>query len=158
VALLEQAATWPALRAALAEPAAADVLHLACHGQFRADSPWFSALQLADGPLTLREAAGLPLAGRTVVLSACETGLSRIAPGDELVGLVRGFLAAGAPTVLSTLWTVDDSTTASLMRTFYARLLAGRPAREALREAQVLLREEHPHPYHWAPFVLHGRG
>lgn len=157
-ALLDQAATWPALREALADPAAADVLHLACHGQFRADSPWFSALQLGDGPLTLREAAGLPLAGRTVVLSACETGLSRIAPGDELVGLVRGFLVAGAPTVLSTLWTVDDATTEALMRAFYARLLAGRPAREALREAQVLLRDEHPHPYHWAPFVLHGRG
>jgi CHAT domain-containing protein len=135
----------------------ADLLHLACHGQFRADSPYFSSLELADGPLTLRDAAALPLSGTMITLSACETGLSRIAPGDEMVGLVRGFLMAGAPTVLSTLWTVDDAGTAELMGSFYRALRAGGSAAQALRQAQLAVRETRAHPYFWAPFALHGR-
>lgn len=152
---LEAQATHAALRAALP---GADVLHLACHGQFRADSPYFSALHLADGPLTLRDAADLPLAAQLVVLSACETGLSRIAPGDEQLGLLRGFLMAGAPRVLSTHWTVDDASTATLMTHFYRDLLAGAAPAAALRAAQRALAREHPHPYHWAPFAMHERG
>lgn len=153
--LLEAQATQAALRAALAE---ADVVHLACHGQFRADSPYFSALHLADGPLTLRDAADLPLAAQLVTLSACETGLSRIAPGDEQLGLLRGFLMAGAPRVLSTHWTVDDASTAQLMKHFYRDLLGGARPAAALRAAQRALAREHPHPYHWAAFALHERG
>jgi CHAT domain-containing protein len=117
----------------------------------------FSSLALADGALTLRDAAALPLAGTFVALSACETGLSRVAPGDELLGLLRGFLLAGAPAVMATLWTVDDAGTAGLMTDFYRGLVAGEPAAQALRRAQQALRAERPHPYYWAPFVLHGR-
>jgi CHAT domain-containing protein/tetratricopeptide (TPR) repeat protein len=153
--LLDADATLPALKAALP---GADVLHLACHGRFRDDSPAFSALDLADGPLTLRDAAALPLAGLRVALSACETGLGRIAPGEELVGLVRGFLMAGAGSVLATLWTVDDASTAALMARYYAGLRAGEAESQALRAAQRAVRESHPHPYHWAPFVVHGAG
>jgi tetratricopeptide (TPR) repeat protein len=153
--LLDDAATWPGLRAALP---GADTLHVACHGQFRADSPYFSSLHLADGVLTLRDAATLPLAGVAVTLSACETGLSRIAPGDELLGLVRGFLQAGASRVLSTLWTVDDASTAELMRQYYPALRGGASPAEALRKAQLQLRERWPHPYHWAPFTMHVTG
>jgi CHAT domain-containing protein len=81
-----------------------------------------------------------------------------VAPGDELLGLLRGFLLAGAPRVLSTYWTVDDASTAQLMAGFYAALLAGvRPA-AALRTAQRTLAGDHPHPYHWAAFALHERG
>jgi len=152
--LLDDDARLPKLLRALP---GADVLHLACHGQFRADSPYFSSLQLADGAFTLREAAALPLGASLVTLSACETGLSRIAPGDEMLGLVRGFLLAGAPCVLATLWTVDDAGTAALMRDFYRAWVAGTPAPQALRAAQLALRERQPHPYHWAPFVLHGQ-
>lgn len=152
--LLDDAATQPALRAALP---GTDVLHLACHGRFRADSPYFSALQLADGALTLRDAAALPLRGtRLVTLSACETGLSRVAPGDDLLGLVRGFLLAGTPRVLATLWTVDDASTAALMSGFYGRFAAGEVPAQALRAAQCSLLTDLPHPYHWAPFALHG--
>ncbi|MDO9095870.1 MAG: CHAT domain-containing protein [Rubrivivax sp.] len=153
--LLDAAATQPALRQALA---GTDVLHLACHGQFRADSPFFSALHLADGPLTVRDAADLPLRAQLVTLSACETGLSKVAPGDELLGLLRGFLLAGAPRVLSTGWTVDDAGTAQLMAQFYAALLAGARPAAALRAAQRDLVRERPHPYHWAAFALHERG
>jgi CHAT domain-containing protein len=152
---LDQQATQAALREALA---GADVLHLACHGQFRADSPYFSALHLGDGPLTVRDAAMLPLKAKLVTLSACETGMSKVAPGDELLGLLRGFLLAGAPRVLSTHWTVDDASTATLMARFYRGVLAGARPAAALRAAQQALAHEQPHPYHWAAFALHERG
>lgn len=154
--LLDGDATHAALRTALRN--GVELLHLACHGRFRADSPYFSSLQLADGALTLRDAAALPLGGtRLVTLSACETGLSRVAPGDDLLGLVRGFLLAGASRVLATLWTVEDASTASLMGEFYRRLRGGEAPAQALREAQCGLLSTNPHPYHWAPFALHGR-
>jgi CHAT domain-containing protein/tetratricopeptide (TPR) repeat protein len=152
---LDLRATQPALREALA---GADVLHLACHGQFRADSPYFSALHLGDGLLTVRDAATLPLKAQLVTLSACETGMSKIAPGDELLGLLRGFLMAGAPRVLSTHWTVDDASTATLMAQFYRGVLGGARPAAALRAAQQALAREQPHPYHWAAFALHERG
>ncbi|MES2715166.1 MAG: CHAT domain-containing protein [Pseudomonadota bacterium] len=148
------AATRQALRAGLP---GMDVLHLACHGQFRADSPSFSSLTLADGELTLLDAQQLPVAGKLVALSACETGLSRVAPGDELLGLVRGFLLAGAPTVLASLWMVDDQSTARLMQAFYQRLAAGERPAAALRAAQMALAASGAHPFHWAAFALHGQ-
>ncbi len=154
-ACVDDAATLQALHALLP---GADVLHLACHGQFRADSPYFSALHLADGTLTLRDAAALPLQAQLVTLSACETGLSRIAPGDELVGLVRGFVLAGAPDVLATLWTVDDAGTAALMHDFYAALLQGQRPAAALRLAQCAALARDPDAWHWAAFTLHGSG
>lgn len=155
--LLDEAATRDSLRAALGQGLGeADLVHIACHGRFRADSPAFSALELADGPLTLADAAALPLAGLRVTLSACETAQGRIAPGDEVVGLTRGFLLAGARTVLSTHWTVDDRSTALLMEQFYRGLLAGWPDALALQVAQRTLRQDFPHPYHWAPYALHG--
>ncbi len=152
--LQDDGATQAGLREHLA---GADVLHLACHAEFRADSPYFSALHLADGPLTLRDAAALPLAVQLVTLSACETGLSTQAPGDEVLGLVRGFVLAGAPAVLATLWTVDDAATAELMGRFYRELCNGTPAAEALRRAQCEAMRLHPNPYFWAAFCLHGR-
>jgi tetratricopeptide (TPR) repeat protein len=150
--LVDDDARLARLEAAVAR---ADVLHLACHGQFRSDSPYFSSLVLADGPFTLRDAARLQLKGCLVTLSACETGLGHVSAGNEQVGLVRGFLTAGASAVVASLWTVDDASTAELMRSFYSLLRqCGNPA-QALREAQLYLRDHHPHPYHWGAFVLH---
>jgi hypothetical protein len=150
-------ATAAALQAGAA---GADVLHIACHGRFRADNPAFSAIELADGPLALHDARRLPLAGAgpVVVLSACETGLSRIAPGDELLGLVRGFLAAGARTVVASAWAVDDAATAGLMRGFHAALAAGARPAAALRSAQRALASAGEHPFRWAAFTLYGQG
>lgn len=150
---LDGEATLAALRDGLA---GADVLHLACHGQFRADSPYFSSLQLADGPLTLRDAAALPIEAGLVTLSACETGQSRVAPGDELLGLVRGFLMGGASMVLASAWTVEDQATADLMSAFYGELVNGAEPAEALRWAQRELMASRSHPYFWAAFSLHG--
>lgn len=134
-----------------------ELLHLACHGIFRPDNPLFSALSLADGRFTTRDAYGLDLRCNLVVLSACETGVSSIAPGDELIGLARGFFAAGAPALVVSLWTVDDASTATLMAHFYRRLHAGDSPATALRAAQCALLREQPHPFYWAPFVLMGR-
>ena len=152
--LLDEQATLGALRAHVPH---ADVLHLASHGQFRPDSPLFSSLRLADGWLTVRDVYDLELPCQLVTLSGCETGVSAIAPGDELIGLTRGFLSAGATTLLVSLWTVDDQTTAMLMRHFYARVCAGESPAAALRGAERELLAERPHPFFWSPFVLFGR-
>lgn len=152
--LLGDAASCAAVAAGAAE---AELLHLACHARFRADSPWFSALRLADGELSLHDTARLRLRARLVTLSACETGLSRIAPGDELLGLVRGFLHAGAQQVLASLWTVDDASTAALMQAFYRGLGRGLAPEQALAEVQAEAAAAGTHPFHWAAFALHSR-
>jgi tetratricopeptide (TPR) repeat protein len=153
-ALLDADATIAALRERAPR---ADVIHLACHGQFRPDSPLFSSLKLGDGWLTVRDAYTLDVAAGLVTLSACETGVSAVAPGDELLGLVRGFFYAGAPTLLLSLWTVDDEATAELMTDFYTTLRAGARPAAALRAAQLRQMSERPHPFFWSPFVLTGR-
>lgn len=152
--LLNEAATRAEL---VTQAPKAELLHLACHGRFRADNPLFSALQLADGWLTVHDAAQLNLRCNLVTLSACETGVNTPAPGDELLGLVRGFLLAGAPALLVSLWTVEDAATADMMTIFYTRFLAGDGAAAALRHAQCQLLAQQSHPFFWAPFVLFGR-
>ncbi|MDT7687686.1 MAG: hypothetical protein QOE46_445 [Acidobacteriota bacterium] len=153
-ALLDAEATISALRE---RAPTVDVLHLACHGQFRPDSPLFSSLRLGDGWLTVRDAYTLDVGAGLVTLSACETGVSAVAPGDELLGLVRGFFYAGAPTLLLSLWTVDDEATAELMTDFYTSLRAGSRPAAALRSAQLRQMRERPHPFFWSPFILTGR-
>ncbi len=134
----------------------ADVIHFACHAQFRADNPMFSALHLHDGALTVETAESLGLRQSTVVLSACETALAEHGSGDEMVGLVRAFLVAGAARVVASLWPVDDRITSQFMAHFYAALAKDMSAAAALREAQVAIRREHAHPYFWAAFTLFG--
>jgi CHAT domain-containing protein len=134
----------------------ADVLHLACHAQFRSDNPRFSALHLHDGALTVEMAEALPLQACTVVLSACETGLAEVSTGDEMIGLVRAFLVAGAARVVASQWPVDDAVTASFMSQFYGALVRGLGAAQALSHAQTVIRRTHPHPYFWAAFSLYG--
>ncbi|MBL8327348.1 MAG: CHAT domain-containing protein [Rubrivivax sp.] len=137
---------------------AADVLHLACHGRFRADNPAFSALALADGPFTLNDVRALRLRASLVVLSACETGLSRVAPGDELIGLVRGFVLAGARRVLASQWAVDDASTAVWMRRFHSALASGHMPAQAVQMAHRQAIAEGEHPFRWAAMTLFGPG
>jgi tetratricopeptide (TPR) repeat protein len=134
----------------------ADVLHLACHAQFRSDNPRFSALHLHDGALTVEMAEALPLQACIVVLSACETGLAEVSTGDEMIGLVRAFLVAGAARVLASQWPVDDAVTASFMSQFYGALVRGLSPTQALGHAQAVIKRTHPHPYFWAAFTLYG--
>lgn len=133
------------------------VLHLACHGLFRTDNPIFSSLKLHDGWLTAAQALSLNLPGTLVTLSACESGRGGVIGGDEVLGLTRAFLGAGAATLVVSLWLVQDGTTAELMGKYYERLRDhARPA-QALRDAQLDLKERYAHPYYWAPFVLIGK-
>jgi len=145
------------VQATLDQFANAEVLHLACHADFRVDSPAHSALHLSDGVLTAAQIEEQSLTARLVVLSACQTASANAAPGDEGIGLVRAFLMAGAHEVVASLWAVEDEATAQLMRHFYRHWTAnGRHAASALQSAQHDLRQTHPHPFHWAAFVLHG--
>ncbi len=131
-------------------------LHLATHATFRADNPLFSALKLADGWLNVQDIYTMPTCAPLVTLSACETGRSQVAVGDELVGLSRGFFAAGAKSLVVSLWLADDESTSRLMVHFYQALQTGLPVNEALRSAQLAIKGELNHPYYWAAFVLTG--
>lgn len=131
-------------------------LHLASHAVFRRDNPLFSALKLADAWLSFYDIFNLDLRAELVTLSGCETGLNGLYPGDELFGLVRGFLYAGAPSLIVSSWIVKDRSTAEFMRLLYQGLSQGRSKRAALRQAQLGLKQTYPHPYYWAPFMLMG--
>ena len=145
------------LAALWSEAPGRDALHLACHGLFRADNPMFSALKLHDGWLLAADAMDLDLDGALVTLSACESGRSEVVGGDEILGLTRAFLGAGAATLAVSLWLVQDETTAELMGDWYERLRDGQRPAAALRAAQLRLKDRYPHPYYWAPFVLIGK-
>lgn len=132
-------------------------LHLACHGLFRSDNPMFSALKLHDGWLMAADVMSLDLPGALVTLSACESGRGEVIGGDEVLGLTRAFLGAGAATLVVSLWLVQDETTAELMGAFYGRMRDGARPAKALRDVQLELKERYAHPYYWAPFVLIGK-
>ncbi len=114
--------------------------------------------------MTTAEIFNLRLLGSLVVLSACETGRSGLGAGDELVGLARAFLYAGASALLVSQWSVEDAATAALMRHFYQALQAGAGRAAALRSAQIELLSGRAapdwacHPFYWAGFQLIGDG
>ncbi len=144
------------------------VIHFATHGLLDRDNPELSSLVFSlfdkqgkqqEGYLRLQDIYNLNLPAELVVLSACDTGLGKEFKGEGLVGLTRGFMYAGAPRVMASLWKVDDEPTAKLMRYFYEHLLKEKmsPA-AALRAAQLTLSQdaEWSAPYHWGSFVLQG--
>jgi CHAT domain-containing protein len=113
-----------------------------------------------DGFLRLNEIFNLRLPVQLVVLSACESGQGKLVKGEGLVGLTRGFMYAGAASLVVSLWKVNDAATPVLMNRFYKGLLGSdqlRPA-AALRAAQRAMMEEGKwaHPYYWAPFTVEG--
>jgi CHAT domain-containing protein len=168
-----------------------NVIHFASHGELNPSSPLFSNIRLAkegsnDGRLEVHEIFNLNLENSTLVtLSACETGLGKLTNGDEYVGLTRAFIYAGTPSVVASLWKVNDQSTAELMKLFY-RNLKTYPKSEALRKAQLEMiggktgkgivrgvggitankagvghkkvqkTVDGSHPYFWAPFALYG--
>jgi CHAT domain-containing protein/Tfp pilus assembly protein PilF len=140
-----------------------DVWHFAMHAMFVQSAPQLSYLQLAkaggdDGRLFAYEVAALPRAASLTVMSACRTAMTREARGDELSGLLYSFLVAGAQTVIATLWSVADESTAALIVQFYD-LIDKEPLglAEALQKAQIaLLRSPRTSsPYYWAPIALY---
>jgi len=137
------------------------IIHLATHGRSRLDAPNFSSILLADGQFNAIDAFRLDLKGcELVTLSGCETGLALSGGGDEQLGLGRAFLAAGANTLVMSLWPVEDNATNELMQLFYQHLLRGESKVQALRAAQCALIHRtasiYPHPYYWAAFRLVG--
>lgn len=133
------------------------LIHIATHGHFRQDNPMFSSIRLGDSFLSLYDLYHLRLPVELVTLSGCSTGLNVIAGGDEIIGLARGFLQAGAQSLVLSLWDVHDKSTAEFMKTFYQRLQKGQTKAEALQAAMIGLRSIYPHPYQWAPFILVGK-
>ncbi|MDD5249415.1 MAG: CHAT domain-containing protein [Rhodocyclaceae bacterium] len=136
-------------------------IHIASHGQFDAAAPLNSALLLApdgqdSGRLTVGELYAMRINADLVTLSACETGLGAIESGDDVVGLTRGFLYAGASAIVASLWQVDDRATGQLMTAFYAALRSGADKSAALRRAQLETLRANPHPFFWAAFQLTG--
>jgi CHAT domain-containing protein len=114
----------------------AALAHVAAHGTFRADNPLFSALHLDDGPLTVYDLEALERAPRVLVLSACDSGLSAVRPGDELMGLAAAVFALGTRTLVASVVPVPDAASRDLMIAFHDGLLAGRTPATALAAAQ----------------------
>jgi hypothetical protein len=143
-------------------------VHFATHGFLDSQHPELSGILLSmfdeqgqpqDGFLRAHEVFNLKLPAELVVLSACQTGLGKEIRGEGLVGLTRGFMYAGAPRVLVSLWSVSDLGTAELMTRFYRGMLKeGKRPAEALQAAQVSMLKEKQFaaPYFWAAFTLQG--
>ena len=140
----------------------AGVIHVAAHARFSPGDPLNSGLKLADGWLTAREISGLRLAGPTVILSGCDTGRSEVGSADEIWGLVRAFLVAGASTLIISLWPANDLITAETMASFHADWYAGLGGGHSgpvasLRRAQAALVQRGLHPAAWANLVVIGK-
>ena len=116
----------------------------------------FSGIRLGDTFLTLYDLYTLNLPANHVTLSGCSTGLNAIASGDEIMGLARGLLYAGARSLLLSLWNVNDSSTAEFMTNFYKNLAENKNLALAQQKAIQQVRKRYAHPYYWAPFVLMG--
>lgn len=142
------------------------IVHFATHGIVNDRNPELSGIVLSmfnergqpeDGYLTLRDIHNLDLPVNLVVVSACQTGIGKPVRGEGLIALTRGFMNAGAKSVVVSLWRVGDDTTAELMKRFYRHMLGKNnlsPA-AALRKAKIEMSQEY-HPYYWSGFVLQG--
>lgn len=138
----------------------ADILHLACHGVIDEDDPMKSHLRLApdknnDGYLSADEIMNMNLQCSLVTLSACDTGRGRILMGGDILGLTRAWIYAGTPSVLASLWKVDDRATSQLMTAFYENLKTHDKAK-ALQLAQLDMIKQGLSPFYWAAFCLYG--
>jgi CHAT domain-containing protein len=152
-AYYDSAARRTALRAVPSQ-----LLHIVAHGEHRLDQPELSYIQLADGQLYTDDLLQHDLSYELVTLSACETGRATITAGDELIGLGRGVLYAGAGALLVSLWRVADTMTVGLMEQIYRGLRAGAAKAAAVQAAQcaVLRAEPDLHPAFWGAFQLVG--
>lgn len=155
-------------RAMAAEMNQYRVLHFATHALLNTSRPQLSGVVLSlydqngkerDGFLRLNQIYNLRISSDLVVLSACSTALGKDVRGEGLIGLTRGFMYAGVPRVIASLWKVDDEATTELMKIFYRNLFQKKMrASEALNEAQTEMRKQTrwSSPYYWAGFTLQG--
>ena len=165
-------AIYPAARILIGEDAseanfkrqagAHGIVHVASHGEFNSDTPLLSCLRLSagdgeDGRLETREIFSLNLDAYLITLSACNTAIGKLTEGDEVIGLTRAFIFAGTPSILGTIWSVNDESTSIFMNHFYENLKE-MDKFKSLQQAQIaMLRSvKYSHPYHWAGFQLVG--
>jgi CHAT domain-containing protein len=140
------------------------ILHFATHGIINNEEWWRSALiflpdkdLLEDGSLQPREIYGLKLNSDLVVLSACQTGKGKLEKGEGVMGLVNAFLNTGSKSVISSLWNINDRSTAQFMNYFYQKIIEGKSKAEALMLAKIeMINSKFSHPFHWAAFILMG--
>jgi CHAT domain-containing protein len=160
---VQQEATKAAFKARANQ---ASVLHVAAHAEVDVVDPLFSRILFASGPtdtglLEAREIFNINLAGvYLVTLSACESGLGKVARGDEILGFTRSFLSAGASSIIASLWPVADESTELLMTRLYRDLVQGSDLMTAMQAAQVEVQKNRrfAHPFFWAPFNVIGNG
>ncbi len=141
-----------------------DVLHLATHAKADADRGDYSYLAFAAQPDTLervlyaKDIYHLPLNASLVVLSACETGTGELLKGEGIVSLARAFIYAGAKSIVTTLWSINDATTKEVINSFYKYLNEGHSVGTALRKAKLeyIQSADDPNPFFWAAFTLTG--
>lgn len=164
--LLEQMATEARFKALAGNY---DILHLAMHTLIDDQKPLYSKLvfhpvpgdSLEDGFLNTYELFNLELRGSLAVLSACNTGTGKIEKSEGIISLARGFFYAGIPSVVMTLWDIEDHSSADLLPLFYQQLKAGTPKDIALQQAKLdYLRQAgklQSHPYFWAGFIHYGQ-
>ena len=147
-----------AVKRSVLQRAPTQILHIAAHGEHRLDQPDLSYLQFDDGQLYADDVLQQDLSYELVTLSACETGQANVAADEELIGLGRGFLYAGAGALILSLWSVADNTTADLMKRMYGALSEGRSKAASLRLAQTSMLAENRdlHPAYWGAFQLIG--
>ncbi len=136
--------------------AARPLLHVACHGFYAEGDAIEAGLRLGDAWMDLSDIYALQETAPMVVLSGCETGRGTLHSGDDWVGLVSGFLQAGASTVVAALWELHDASAARLMDDFYQGLAGGKTAATAMADAQRRARATDPSPLRWAPFAVVG--
>jgi CHAT domain-containing protein len=146
----------PTIESVRREGRRAHLVHIAAHGVLRRDNPAYSYVQLADGPLFVHDLADFRLPSSTVVLTACSSGRGAAPVGDEWIGLARGFLQAGASSVVASLWPIQDDPTLELMEFFYESFATGDAPAIALGHAMRSLMIRRPHPWHWASFASLG--
>jgi CHAT domain-containing protein len=144
-----------------------DILHLAMHTFIDNENPMYSKLiftlgedTLNDGFLNTFEIFSLKLKARMVVLSACSTGEGNFSKGEGVMSLARSFAYAGAPSMLLTLWQVEDKSGVKLMLDFYSGIKKGMSKPEALRYAKMKYikeaKPENSHPFFWSTYISMG--
>ena len=139
-----------------------DIIHFASHGEYVPENPLASCIRLApenedDGRLEANEIFDMDMKADLVVTSACQTSIGQIGKGDEVVGLTRAFLYAGASSVLGSLWSINDEATSVFMKEFYPNLKTMDKAK-ALQHAQIKMirSKDYSSPFYWAAFNLTG--
>lgn len=136
------------------------IIHLATHACVDDQNPMLNKVFFSDNSLTLLDFYNTQLNAELVVLSACNTGMGKIQKGEGVMSIARGFMAAGSPSTMLSLWSVDDCSTSDIMGYYYKNLKAGDKKNKALQKAKLEFLEFAPkamkHPFYWGAFVQFG--